>query len=58
MPNLQIMSSSIKVATTSVVAFFNRIALAHLVKYLVATKIQIFSFDSGEIGLIKFNAHM
>ena len=48
------MSSKTKFLIVSEVTFFNEIASNHLVKFLVATTIQIFPFDDGDMSPIKF----
>ena len=45
--------SRTKFRAASEVAFFNEIALDHLVKLLVVATIQIFPLDGGDMGPIK-----
>ena len=53
LPNLASMISLMKFATIPLVALRSSIASTHLVKYSMATKIQMFPFEGGLTNPIK-----
>ena len=56
--NLAIIFYLIKFATALLVALRSGIALTHLVKYSVATKIQMFPFEGGLTSPTKSNSQV
>ena len=53
-----IIFSLIKFVTTPPVALHSGMASAHLVKYIIASKIQIYLFEGGLTGPTKSSPHM
>ena len=52
-PNLVMMCSQMKFATTAPVDFFKRTTFTHFVKYVVAIEIHIWPLEGGFVGPIR-----